>query len=124
MVGRCVDRGQAELAAPISPHQAERGEWGGRRCKAVPFERVQRGARLRKVAACDRRVQLRAEILSGMFGVRVRPRARGMGDGRKRAAKHAQPAARRAHVPRIALPPPAVSTPRASQWGKGQSAPV
>lgn len=78
----------------------------------VPFERTQRVARLREVAARDGRVQLRAESLSSILGLRTRPCGGGAGDGSQRAAKHAQPAARRARIARITLPPPAVNTPR------------
>ena len=117
VVRRRVDRAQPELGPTASAHQAERGGWRGHRRTAmlVLLERTQRGARLREVAARNSRVQLRAGSLSSILSVlcvRAGPRGGGVGDGSQRAAKHAQPATRRARIARIALPPPAVHTTR------------
>ena len=93
------------------------------------LERTQRGARLREVAACNSCVQLRAGSLSsvlGVLGVWMRPRGGGVGDRSQRAAKHAQPATRRARIARIALPPPAVHTTRQERQrvsGRGRQPP-
>ena len=78
MVRRRVDRAQAELGPTASRHEAERGGRRGHRSTAVqpPLERAQRGARLREVAARNRRLQLRAGSLSSAFGVLVRDGAR------------------------------------------------
>ena len=69
---------------------------------------------------------LGAVLVLGVLGVWMRPRGGGVGDRSQRAAKHAQPATRRARIARIALPPPAVHTTRQERQrvsGRGRQPP-
>ena len=69
---------------------------------------------------------LGAVLVLGVLGVWMRPRGGGVGDRNQRAAKHAQPATRRARIARIALPPPAVHTTRQERQrvsGRGRQPP-